>query len=87
MGPASVEEIEAVARMMKIHVEDASVHAGRVREMLEYFGILDRARVESDRIRPRQISLKELRADEARPSGVAVPLHHTRDGYVRAPKM
>lgn len=84
---ASAVDVESAARLMKIHVPDPSVHEGRVREMLEYFGILDMADVESDEIRPVQIGLEELRPDEARPSGVSVRLHHVRDGYVRAPKI
>ncbi len=83
----SAVDVASAARLMKIHVPDASVHAGRVKEMLEYFDILDRADVESDEIRPPQIGLEELRPDEARQSGVSVALHHARDGYVRAPKI
>lgn len=87
MGSVSEGEIEWAARLMKIHVPDASAHAGRVKEMLEYFGILDAADVESDEIRPPRMGLRDLRPDEARRSGLSGALHHTRGGYVRAPKM
>lgn len=73
--------------MMKIGLEDASAHAGRVQQMLDYFGILDRADTESDQITPREIGLDGLRPDEARAARMPGVLHHTRDGYVRAPKI
>lgn len=80
-------EIDAVARMMKIQVPDAEAHVERVQKMLDYFGVLDGADIESDQIRPTHVPLGSLRPDEARPSAVPSVLHHVRDGYVRAPKM
>lgn len=73
--------------MMKIRVSDAEEHAGRVRKMLDYFGTLDGADVESDPIRPASVPLGSLRPDEARPSGAPRVLHSLRGGYVRAPKI
>lgn len=87
MEPVPAEEIDSIARMMKIQVSDAGAHASRVRKMLDYFSILDGADVEHDQIRPAHVPLGALRPDEARPSPPPRILHNTRDGYVRAPKM
>jgi len=45
----SEEEISKVATLMKINLEDHSDHVKRVQKMLEYFDILDKANVESEK--------------------------------------
>ena len=43
----SKEEIEHVAKLMRIEVDDHIVHIDRVQKMIAYFDILDKANVES----------------------------------------
>jgi len=58
------EEISEVAKLMKINLEDHSVHINRVQKMLEYFDILDNANVESEEIIVQETDLGKLRDDK-----------------------
>ena len=39
----SKEEIEHVAKLMRIEIDDHVVHMDRVQKMIEYFDILDKS--------------------------------------------
>ena len=43
------EKIEEVAKLMRIELDDHDVHMDRVQKMIEYFDILDKADVESEK--------------------------------------
>ena len=61
------KEISEVAKLMKIQLEDHSVHIKRVQKMLEYFSILDNANVESEEITVQETDLDKLRDDKHNP--------------------
>ena len=83
------EEISNVAKLMKIDLEDHSVHIKRVQKMLEYFDILDRANVESEEITVQETDLDKLRDDKHVPYGKDLLkfLKSYKEKYVKAPKL
>ncbi len=42
------EEIEKVAKLMRIELDDHVVHIDRVQKMIEFFDVLDKAGIESE---------------------------------------
>lgn len=85
----SKEEIEHVAKLMRIEVDDHVVHIDRVQKMITYFDILDKANVESEELIVREQTLDNLREDKYIPyEGKLIEnLKNYKDSYVRAPKM
>jgi len=83
------EEISEVAKLMKIDLEDHSVHIKRVQKMLEYFDILDKANVESEEITVQETELDKLRNDKHIPFGKNLLkfLKSYKGKYVKAPKL
>jgi len=83
------EEISEVAKLMKINLEDHSVHIKRVQKMLEYFDILDKANVESEEITVQETELDKLRNDKHIPFGKNLLkfLKSYQGKYVKAPKL
>jgi len=83
------EEISKVAKLMKIDLEDHSVHIKRVQKMLEYFDILDKADVGSEEIIVQEISLDKLRDDEYIPydKNLLKFLKSYQEKYIKAPKL
>ena len=74
---------------MKIDLEDHSVHIKRVQKMLEYFGILDSANVESEEITVQETDLDKLRDDKHIPynKNLLKFLKSYQEKYVKAPKL
>ena len=60
----SKEEIENVAKLMRIELDDHIVHVDRVQKMIEYFDILDKAGVESEEFDVQEKSITKLREDK-----------------------
>ena len=85
----SKEEIEHVAKLMRIEVDDHVVHIDRVQKMITYFDILDKANVESEELIVREQTLDNLREDKYIPyeEKLIENLKNYKDFYVRAPKM
>jgi aspartyl-tRNA(Asn)/glutamyl-tRNA(Gln) amidotransferase subunit C len=85
----SKEEIEHVAKLMRIEVDDHVVHIDRVQKMIAYFDILDKANVESEELIVREQTLDNLREDKYIPyeERLIKNLKNYKDYYVRAPKM
>ncbi len=85
----SKEEIEHVAKLMRIEVDDHVVHIDRVQKMIAYFDILDKANVESEELIVREQTLDNLREDKYIPyeEKLIENLKNYEDSYVRAPKM
>ena len=83
------EEIAHVSKLMKIDLEDHSIHIKRVQKMLEYFDILDRANVESEEITVQETDLDKLRDDKHVPydKNLLKFLKIYQDKYVKAPKL
>ena len=85
----SKEEVERVAKLMKIDLDDHLVHVDRVQKMIEYFNILDEAGVESEELIVQEKSISALREDKYIPydENLIKKLKNFRDNYIRAPKM
>mgnify|MGYP001559447293 FL=1 len=84
----SREEIEHVAKLMRIEIDDPTIYE-RIDKMMGYFDILDSAGVESEEISVREISIANLREDKYIPfdEKLIEKLNHYKGTYVRAPKM
>ena len=84
----SREEIEHVAKLMRIEIDDPTIYE-RVDKMMGYFDILDSAGVESEEISVREISITNLREDKYIPFNEKLieKLNHYKGTYVRAPKI
>ncbi len=85
----SKEEIENVAKLMRIELDDHTVHIDRVQKMIEYFDILDKAGVGSEEIDVQEKSITKLREDKYIPydEKLIEALKNYKENYVRAPKM
>lgn len=85
----SKEEIEHVAKLMRIEIDDHVVHIDRVQKMIAYFDILDKANVESEELIVREQTLDNLREDKYIPyeEKLIEYLKNYKDSYIRAPKM
>ncbi len=83
------EEIAQVAKLMKIELEDHSEHVIRVKKMLEYFDILDKANVESEEIIVHETDMDKLRDDKHIPYDEELLefLKIYKEKYVKAPKL
>ena len=83
------EEIEKVAKLMKIEVDDHKEYVDKVHAMIDYFDILDSAGVEDEEISMQEIPITALREDKHIPFGEKLieKLNHYKGTYVRAPKM
>ena len=83
------EEIERVAKLMKIDVDDHKEYVEKVHEMIDYFDILDSAGVGDEEIKMKSLPLSNFREDEHIPfeEKLIENLKHYKGTYVRAPKM
>ena len=80
----SKEEIEHVAKLMRIEVDDHVVHIDRVQKMIDYFDILDKANVESEELIVREQTLDNLREDKYIPyeEKLIENLKNYKDSYI-----
>ena len=85
----SKEEIEHVAKLMRIEIDDHIVHIDRVQKMIAYFDILDKANVESEDLIVKDQTVDNLREDTHIPYDDKLLKHlkNYKDSYIRAPKM
>ena len=85
----SEDEIENVAKLMRIEIDDHSIHIKRVQKMLEYFDILDKADIESVELLVQETDLGNLRIDNYIPyeKNLIDFLKTYKEKYVKAPKM
>ena len=83
------EEIEQVAKLMKIDVHDHKEYVEKVHEMIDYFDILDSAGVGDEEVTMRGLPLSSLREDKHIPfeDKLIEKLKNYKGTYVRAPKM
>ncbi|MBI3254070.1 MAG: hypothetical protein HYZ56_05195 [Nitrosopumilales archaeon] len=86
----SKEEIEHVAKLMRIDLDDHTVHIDRVQKMIEYLDILDKAVKEiTESLIVNEQPLENLREDKYIRYDVNLidKLKHYKEKFVRAPKM
>ena len=85
----SEEEIAHVAKLMKIEIKDHSEHVEKVQKMLQYFDILDKANVESEKLENPGIKLDKLRNDRyiSYDKKLLKFLKTYKEKYVKAPKL
>ena len=83
------EEIEQVAKFMKIDVHDHKEYVEKVHDMIDFFDILDSAGVEDEEITMVDLPLSKLREDKHIPfeDKLIEKLKNFKGNYVRAPKM
>jgi len=83
------EEIEHVAKLMKIEIDDHEEYIEKVKKIIEYFDILDKADVESEELSVQEIPIINLREDKYIPYDKKLIEHlkNYKGHYVRAPKM
>ena len=85
----SEEEIEHVAKLMKIEITDHKEYVEKVHKMIDFFGTLDSAGVEEDEFLIRDMPLEQLREDKhiEFDEKLIKRLKNYKENYVRAPKM
>ena len=85
----SKEEIEHVAKMMRIEIDDHQVHIDRVQKMIAYFDILDKAKIETHELVVKEQNIENLREDEYIPyeEKLIEKLKNFKGIYIKAPKM
>lgn len=83
------EEIEKVAKLMKIDVHNHKEFVEKVHDMINYFDILDSAGVEDEEFTVRNFPMSNLRSDKHVPykEKLIEKLKNYKGTYVRAPKM
>lgn len=83
------EDIEHVAKLMRIDIDNADEHFERIQKIMNYFDILDKADIESEEIPVQEVTISELREDKYVPfeSKLITNLKNYRGTFVRAPKM
>ena len=83
------EEIERVAKLMRIEIDDHIVHVDRVQKMIEYFDILDKAGIETQELIVQEQKIENLREDKFIPyeDKLIDKLKNYKGTYIKAPKM
>ena len=83
------EEIEHVSKLMKIEIDNHREYIDKVHAMIDYFDVLDSAKVENEKITMQEIPISNLRQDKHTPFNdkLIEKLNHYKGTYVRAPKM
>jgi aspartyl-tRNA(Asn)/glutamyl-tRNA(Gln) amidotransferase subunit C len=83
------EDIEHVARLMRIDIDNTDQYFEQVKKILNYFDILDKADIESEEISVQEVSINELRDDKYTPFELKLidQLKSYKGSYIRAPKM
>lgn len=83
------EDIEHVAKLMKIDIENADEYFERIQKIMNYFDILDKADIEGEEIPVQQLTIDQLREDKYIPFDDALiqQLKNYKGSYVKAPKM
>lgn len=83
------EDIEHVAKLMKIDISNTDEYFERIQKIMNYFDILDKADIEGEEIPVQQVTIDELREDKYVPfdDTLIKQLKNYKGSYVRAPKM
>lgn len=83
------EDIEHVAKLMKIDIDNTDQYFEQIQEILDYFDILDKADTESEEIPVHEVPINKLREDKYIPFGSKLidQLKNYKGSYIKAPKM
>lgn len=83
------EEIQNIAKLMRIDIENADEYFERVQKILSYFDILDKADIEGEDIPVQEVNIDNLRDDKYVPydGKLIQQLKNYKGSYIRAPKM
>lgn len=83
------EDIEHIARLMRIDIENSDEYFERVKKILGYFDILDKADIEGEDIPVQEVNIEDLREDMyiAFDDKLIEQLKNYKGSYIRAPKM
>lgn len=83
------EDIEHVAKLMRIEIENPDEYFERIQKVLNYFDNLDEADIESEEIPVQEVAIDELREDKYIPfeSKLISQLKTYKENFIRAPKM
>lgn len=83
------EDIEHVAKLMRIEIDDAGEYFERIQKIMNYFDILDKADIASEEIPVQEVTIGQLREDEYIPfeTKLITDLKNYKGTFVRAPKM
>ena len=83
------EDIEHVAKLMRIDIDNADEYFERIQKIMNYFDILDKADIESEEIPVQEVKISELREDKYIPfeTKLITNLKNYKGTFVRAPKM
>lgn len=83
------EDIEHVAKLMRIDIENTDQYFDQIQKILNYFDMLDTADIESEEIPVQEVSIGELREDKYVPFDAKLidQLKNYKGRFVRAPKM
>ena len=83
------EDIEHVAKLMRIEIDSPDEYLERIQKIMNYFDILDKADIESEEIPVQEVAINELREDKFIPfeSKLITNLKNYKGTFVRAPKM
>lgn len=82
------EEINRMAAMMRLEIDDRSEYVEKVQKMLDYFELLDSAGVDDEEISVHEVPLDRLRPDEHVPSkhDLSYAARNER-GHIKAPRL
>jgi aspartyl-tRNA(Asn)/glutamyl-tRNA(Gln) amidotransferase subunit C len=83
------EDIEHIAKLMRIDIENSDEYFERVKKILSYFDILDKANIEGEEVPVQEVGIDDLREDKyiAFDDALIQQLKNYKGSYVRAPKM
>jgi aspartyl-tRNA(Asn)/glutamyl-tRNA(Gln) amidotransferase subunit C len=83
------EDIEHVARLMRIDIENVDEYFESIQKILNYFDSLDKVDLASEEIPIHEVTISELRDDKYVPfeSKLISQLKSYKEGFIRAPKM
>ena len=83
------EDIEHIAKLMRIDVENSDEYFERLNKILGYFDILDKADIDGEDIPVQQVAIEDLREDKyvGFSDNLIEQLKNYKGSYIRAPKM
>ena len=83
------EDIEHIAKLMRIDVENSDEYFERLNKILGYFDILDKADIDGEDIPVQQVAIEDLREDKyiEFSDNLIEQLKNYKGSYIRAPKM
>lgn len=83
------EDIEYVAKLMRIEIENTDQYLAQIQKILNYFDMLDKADISSEEIQVHEVPVNELREDRHVPFETKLidKIKNYKGSFVRAPKM